>query len=124
MPSHARTAHALALAGLLAGGTGAVAADEVCGRSVATFEQIRDELARDARLKPSPNGGADFIAYNQDEPLRQWFVTRPGYPEVRAVICRALVQENGRYFIHVESRCFGPKPICDRLAAGFQQPAR
>ena len=115
---------ALALAGLLAAGIAASAADDVCGRNVTSFQQIRDELARDGRLKPAANGGPDFTAYEQAEPLRQWFVTRPGYPEVQAVVCRALVPENGRFFVKVESRCFGPKPTCDRLVAGFQQPAR
>ena len=110
-----------ALAVPLCGATcpAAAAEDLLCGRAVTSFEQIAAELARDSALKPIPNGGADFVAYGQEEPLRQWYVTKPHYPGLKAVVCRFLQEEGGRFFVKVETRCFGPKPDCDRLAAAF-----
>lgn len=71
-------------------------------------------------MKGVPNGGADFTAY-QDEPLRMWFVTKPHFPEVKAVICRRIEQDKGEAFLAVDSRCFGDKVLCDRLVAAFSK---
>lgn len=105
----------------LAGVSAAAGQDVVCGRTVTSFQQIAAELAKDPALKPVPNGGPDFTAYAEEQPMRQWFVTKPHDPAVQAVICRALEQDGGRFFIRVESRCFGPKSTCDRLVAAFQK---
>lgn len=118
-------------AGILAGALLTLAAQasharaaegDVCGRAVTSIAQIAAELAADPRLKPSPNGGPDFLAYSEEQPLRLWFVTKTGYPEIQAVICRVLQEKDGRFFVAVESRCNGPKPLCDRLVAFFSRP--
>lgn len=98
------------------------AAEIVCGREITSFEQAASELASDKRLVAIPNGGADFAAYKdeRDGGLRQWYVTKPHYRDIKAVICRGLEQERGRFFIKVEASCFGAKPLCDRLVNAFK----
>lgn len=96
-------------------------ADALCGREASSFEQLRDDLARDAGLKPSAAGGRDFVAYEETSPPRQWFVTGPDFPNLKAVVCRSLVQEAGRFFVKTETRCFGPKLDCDKLSSAFQR---
>lgn len=112
---------ALALLGSVPPMTADALADALCGRGASSFEQLRDALARDAALKPSAAGGRDFVAYEEASPPRQWFVSRPDFPNVKAVVCRSLVQEGARFFVKTETRCFGPKPDCDKLSSAFQQ---
>jgi hypothetical protein len=93
---------------------------QLCGRPYETVYKVYDLVADTKGIKMIRNDDK-YIAFDRDPTGAWWTFVKTSHPAGPAAVCRKLVEDRGKFFVHMEAVCHGPKKHCDELIEGFQR---
>jgi hypothetical protein len=94
-------------------------ADELCGRSFTSVQQLYADLTRTSGIQAVLNDDS-YIAFADPGAKVMWTFTKTSHPAAPAVLCRRPVQTGDRIEVQLQARRGGAKAACDALIAAFQ----
>ena len=104
----------------LAAAPSAAMSKQICGRPYEGVYKVYDEVADTKGIKMIRNDDY-FIAFDKDPTGAWWTFVKTSHPAGPAAVCRKLVEDRGKFLVHMEAICHGPKKDCDELIEGFQR---
>lgn len=92
--------------------SGGVGAKELCGQEVVAF----DKMANSIKALPGATVDRETSAVIEIADMKQstlWTLVKPQPGEPAAVICRKIIQEDGRVVVQLKAECLGTTLGCD-----------
>ena len=96
-------------------------AEDLCGGSFASIQELREQIARGPGTERLPmQSGEPFEAFSEGQ-SKTWTFVVPPHRAAPSVACRELLQQGGTFYVETKLSCRASKAVCDALFESFRK---